>query len=203
MQPQPSACHRATVTNTITLTNPPMSTAAQKLLEFVRDTHDGCAYTNKLQEFYASLTSAEEQQVKLCKVQGIKKGVQSFVAAFLEGSIEIERACVLVYVGCDVDEDESLEEFLIRKGVVNRKPRKLNLHDLESGLKEFKDGMGLSMTALKNEIRPLGLNLVTGRVYGSAWRLNAALQNGAPYASKNRVKEFKFLKGCLVDVLGW
>jgi hypothetical protein len=70
---------------------------------------------------------------------------------------------------------------------------------MEEALELYLEETRSSKTQLRSEARGLGLNLVTGKTYGSAQRLSAALRNGgAPRANLKRAKKYPLVKACLV-----
>ena len=74
-----------------------------------------------------------------------------------------------------------------------------SMAQLEEALELYLEETSSSKTQLRSEARGLGLNLVTGKIYGSAQRLSAALRSGhAPRAKLKEAKQFPLVKACLV-----
>lgn len=74
-----------------------------------------------------------------------------------------------------------------------------SMAQLEEALELYIQDTSSSKTQLRSEARGLGLNLVTGKIYGSAQRLSAALSNGdAPRAKLKQAKKYPLVKACLV-----
>jgi hypothetical protein len=74
-----------------------------------------------------------------------------------------------------------------------------SMAQLEDALELYLEETMSSKTQLRSEARGLGLNLETGKTYGSAQRLSAALRSGhAPRAKLKEAKQFPLVKACLV-----
>ena len=74
-----------------------------------------------------------------------------------------------------------------------------SMAQMEEALELYLEETRSSKTQLRSEARGLGLNLVTGKTYGSAQRLSAALRNGgAPRANLKQAKKYPLVKACLV-----
>ena len=70
---------------------------------------------------------------------------------------------------------------------------------LEEALQEWRETTGCSVTAIAKELRAMGLNLATGRAYGSPHKLAAAIRNGAGTVNGKRAKKYHLVKTCLVQ----
>ena len=77
---------------------------------------------------------------------------------------------------------------------------KFSLRSLENALQEWRIDDGCSITALKEEVRALGINLATGKHYGSSRKLEAAIRNGAGTVNKDKAKRYPLVKKCLATV---
>ena len=98
----------------------------------------------------------------------------------------------------------TLDGFLLNKGLIcpsaKKKPEEFSLRSLETALQEWRIDDGCSITALKEEVRALGINLATGRNYGSSRKLEMAIRNGAATVHKDKAKRYPLVKKCLVTV---
>lgn len=70
---------------------------------------------------------------------------------------------------------------------------------LEEALQEWRETTGCSVTAIAKELRAMGLNVATGRAYGSPHKLAAAIRNGAGTVNGKRAKKYHLVKKCLVQ----
>lgn len=95
---------------------------------------------------------------------------------------------------------DDLENFLFPVVSRAKKNDEFSLKGLEDKLDEWQKTFGTSMNFLRTSVRALGINLVTGKVHGSARKLQCAIQHGAPTASKKSVKQHRLLRSCLVKV---
>lgn len=95
-----------------------------------------------------------------------------------------------------------LHDFLHEKGLIgfssSVQPDSFDLQSLENALEEWRLDDCQSITSVKKEVRSLGINLATGKTYGSAHKLQMAIKNGAATLPTKKAKRYPLLKSCLV-----
>ena len=95
---------------------------------------------------------------------------------------------------------DNLKDALKKEGLISAKAHaRVDMAALERALQDWTISTGSSRTQVRKDVRNMGLNLATGKLYGSPQQLSLSLKNGAPTVSKKQAKKYPLLKSCLVE----